>query len=283
MLSRLDYRVLGLKNARSLLLNIGTERMVGTIEPPIGWLIFNNPERRNAVSLDMWEAIPAILEKFANDSRIRAVVVTGAGERAFVSGADISQFDKLRSSPEENDRYAAISSGARAALRDFPKPTIAMIRGYCIGGGMAVALACDLRLASEDAKFGIPAARLGLGYGFSGVQRLVSVIGPAFAKEMLFTARHFSAQEALRIGLVNAVTPSEELEKTARSYAEMISANAPLTVRAAKLSVEQALLDPEKRRTQDVADAIRACFASEDYAEGRAAFRERRKPVFKGR
>jgi enoyl-CoA hydratase len=260
-----------------------TEKLIARKEGSIGWVIFNNPERRNALSIDMWQGIPVLLEGFENDPEVRVLMFAGAGDKAFVSGADISQFENQRASAEADDRYSAITDAALAALERLAKPSIAMIRGFCIGGGLAVALSCDLRIAADDAKFGIPAARLGLGYRFDGVKRLVDIVGPANASEVLFTARHVDASDALRMGLVNKVAAVSELENTARSYAAWISDNAPLTVRASKLAVREALTDPERRKLGELDAAIAACFQSEDFAEGRRAFLEKRKPHFSGK
>jgi enoyl-CoA hydratase/carnithine racemase len=262
---------------------IGTERLVGRKDGAIGWMTFNNPMRRNAVSVDMWQAIPGVLAAFEADPAIRVIVFTGAGDKAFVSGADISQFAEQRADREANEIYSAHSAEANRAMVRLTKPSIAMIRGYCIGGGMAVALTCDMRICSQDARFGIPAARLGLGYGYDGLKALADLVGPSFAKEILFTARQFDAAEALRIGLVNRVTSAEDLDTAVRDYAAMIARNAPLTVKAAKLAVREAMKDPERRQLDEVAKAVDACFQSQDYAEGRTAFMEKRDPVFQGR
>ena len=263
-------------------MDIGVEKLIGRKDGQIGWMIFNNPERRNAVSLDMWAAIPDVLSAFEADPEVRVVVFTGAGDKAFVSGADISQFEAERSDSTAEARYSGASAKANAAMAGLSKPTIAMIRGYCIGGGMAVALTCDLRICEEGSRFAIPAARLGLGYGFAGVRALIDLVGPAIAKEIFFTARQFSADEALRVGLVNRVTSPGELEPLVREYAAMIAANAPLTVRAAKMAAREALRDPDKRRIAEVEAAVAACFDSADFKEGRTAFMEKRKPVFRG-
>jgi enoyl-CoA hydratase/carnithine racemase len=257
--------------------------MLSRKEAGVGIVTFNSPERHNAVSLDMWEATTRILDDFAADDEVRAVVLTGAGGKAFVSGADISKFASERASLEATRAYDVTTAAAFSSIYEFPKPTIAMIRGYCIGGGMAVALTCDMRVCSEDARFGIPAARLGLGYGFDGLKALADLVGPSFAKEILFTARQFDAHEALRIGLVNKVTPAGELEAAVREYAAMIGRNAPLTVKAAKMAVREAMKDPDRRQLDEVTKAVDACFQSEDYAEGRTAFMEKRDPVFQGR
>ena len=258
-----------------------TERLIEKREGAVGWLIFNNPERRNAISLDMWQGIPSVLEDFEKDSNIRVVVLAGAGDKAFVSGADISQFEKQRSSEEAVKRYEEIGEAAQAKLAAFEKPMIAMIRGYCLGGGLNIANSCDLRIAAEDARFGIPAAKMGLGYRASSMKKLVDTVGAPFAREIMITARQFSAAEAKAMGLVHKVVPVAELEKTVREYTDLIAANAPLTMRAAKRIIREV-----SKQDYDAAacDAwVKECFASEDYAEGRRAFMEKRKPQFRGR
>ena len=258
-----------------------TERLIEKREGAVGWLIFNNPERRNAVSLDMWQAIPSALEDFEKDAAIRVVVLAGAGDKAFVSGADISQFEKQRSSEEAVKRYEEVGEAAQAKLAAFEKPMIAMIRGYCLGGGLNIANSCDLRIAAEDARFGIPAAKMGLGYRASSMQKLVDTVGAPFAREIMITARQFSAAEALRMGLVHHVVAVSELEPFTKKFCDDIAANAPLTMRAAKRIIREV-----SKKDYDAAacDAwVKECFASEDYAEGRRAFMEKRKPQFRGR
>jgi enoyl-CoA hydratase/carnithine racemase len=245
-------------------------------------MIFNNPARRNAVSLDMWEAIPAILDNYERDPEIRVIVLAGAGEKAFVSGADISEFEQRRSTAEAVRHYDAISDRGNKAIHGARKPTIAMIRGWCVGGGVAIAIACDLRIAAEDAQFSVPAARLGLGYSMSGVKRLMDVVGPSVTKDIFFTARKYPAAEAERIGLVNTVVPTAELESYVQRYAETIAANAPLTIATLKRTVTELLNDPAERDAATVQKMVESCFASEDYREGRTAFMEKRVPRFRG-
>jgi enoyl-CoA hydratase/carnithine racemase len=261
---------------------VKTEKMLSRKEGGVGYLIFNNPERHNAVSLDMWEAASGILADFAADKAIRVVVLTGAGGKAFVSGADISKFESERSSKEAIDRYNVSVDAANAAIYDFPKPTIAMIRGYCIGGGVGLALCCDLRICSDNSKFGVPAAKLGLGYGFKGIKKLVDIVGPSFAKEIFYTARQFTAAEAATMGLVNRVLPDAELEKYVKDYADTISVNAPLTVNSVKFIVGQTVKAESERNLKTCDELVARCFASKDYIEGRQAFMEKRKPQFSG-
>jgi len=255
--------------------------MIAETEGSIGWMTFNKPERRNAVSLDMWEAMPEILGRFENDPLIRVIVLKGAGDKAFVSGADISQFEKARSSEDANAYYDRISELASRALAECGKPTIAMIRGFCIGGGLAIAIGCDIRIASADSKFGIPAARLGVGYGAPGVKKLVSLVGPSYTKEIFFTARHFDAAEAQTMGLINRVVPGAGLEEYTRQYCAAIADNAPKTISTLKRTVTEILRGQEA--DWELCDSlVRECFASQDYIEGRRAFMEKRRPVFRG-
>src|SRR6476619_1367040 len=243
-----------------------TDKMLSRKEGKVGYLTFNNPERHNAVSLEMWEAASGFLEEFKNDKNIRVVVVTGAGGKAFISGADISKFEKERSTQEGVDRYNAAVDQANNAFYTFPKPTIAMIRGYCIDGS----------------KFGVPAAKLGLGYRYDGLKKLVDLVGPSFAKEIFFTARQFTAAEAQMMGLVNRVLPDGELESYVKDYAETSAANAPLTINSVKYIVGQAVTEESKRDLKKCEEMVQACFASNDYKEGRKAFMEKRKPAFTG-
>ena len=264
-------------------LDLPTDRMMARVEGAVGWMVFDNPDRRNAVSQEMWAAIPAILDHFEADPDVRVVVLRGAGGRAFVSGADISQFEEKRASAEAVALYDAISDVASKRLETCPKPTIAMIDGWCIGGGVGIAVSCDLRIASDTARFGVPAARLGLGYGMDGVAKLMALVGPSNTKEIFYTARHFTAAEALGMGLVNRVLPAAELEAYVATYCETIAANAPMTLRALKVTVEELNRGSAHVDRARAAALVRACFKSEDYIEGRRAFMEKRSPALKGR
>jgi enoyl-CoA hydratase/carnithine racemase len=257
--------------------------MIARKEGGIGWVVFNQPEKHNAVSYDMWIAVPRIVAAFEADPEVRVLVLTGAGERAFVSGADISEFDKRRSSEDSIKLYDAAGEAAHAALAGASKPTLCMIRGICYGGGVGIALQTDIRICSADAQFAVPAAKLGLGYRYAGIKRLVDIVGPAFAKEIFFSAGRFSAEDARVMGLVNRVLPAPELEGYVKKLATTIANNAPLTIKAAKLAINAAVEDPERRRMAEIDAAIKSCFASADYVEGRRAFMEKRPPVFRGR
>jgi enoyl-CoA hydratase/carnithine racemase len=264
-------------------MDTGTERLIAKVEGGIGWIIFNNPARHNAISLTMAEALGRVVDAFAADPAVRVVIVTGAGERAFVSGADISEFAEKRATAAAIAHYDGTAEETSHRLEVLGKPTIAMIRGYCIGGGLDLALRCDLRIAAEDARFGVPAAKLGLGYSFTEVRRLAALVGPSFAKEIFFTGRQFDAAEALQMGLVNRVVAVAALDRTVRDYAETIIGNAPLTIAATKRCVAEVLNDPEDRDLAGCQAMVDACFASADYVEGRTAFMQKRRPVFQGR
>ena len=264
-------------------MQLNTEKMIARAEDGVGWMIFNNPERRNALGLEMQQAIPQILGEFADDDEIRVVVMTGAGGKAFVSGADISEFEQRRSSPEAIAEYDQIAADANRAYTTLGKPLIAMIQGFCMGGGLLTAMRADLRIASDDSQFGVPAARLGLGYGFGGVKALVDLIGPSQTREILLTGRRFPAEDAMRWGLVNRVVPVDELEITVNELAATIADNAPMTINAIRKSVDATLQDESRRDTAAIEQLVAECFASEDYREGRSAFMEKRRPVFKGR
>jgi enoyl-CoA hydratase len=259
-----------------------SEKIISRRESGIGHIVFNNPEKRNAVSLDMWETVGQVLEQFAADEDVRVVVLSGAGGKAFVSGADISKFESERSTAEASARYNAISSGTHKRLMGFPKPTIAQITGSCVGGGVGLAVCCDLRICGEGSRFGVPAAKLGVGYGFESLKRLVDLVGPSFAKEIFFTARLFSAAEAYEMGLVNRIVPDAQVEAYVADYARTITENAPLTVNSVKTIIGEVLKDPEDRDLARCKQLVDACFASQDYIEGRRAFMEKRRPQFMG-
>ncbi len=260
-----------------------SDRILVRRDGGVGHVVFNNPQKLNAMSLAMWEQLARTLEEFHADDAVRVVVLSGAGTKAFVAGADISRFENERASEEAVTRYNATVERTSVALREFPKPTIAMIRGYCIGGGLGIALCCDLRIATEESVFALPAAKLGLGYNHHGIKLFVDIVGPAFAKEVFFTARQFNAQEAHAMGLVNRVLPAAELESFVKAYTDAISANAPLTIAAGKFAVGEMSKDESKRDEARCAEMVQRCFASRDYEEGRRAFMEKRKPVFQGR
>lgn len=260
-----------------------TDKMLAHKEQHVGRIIFNNPARHNAVSLEMWQGLADAAQAFAADPEIRVVIVQGAGEKAFVSGADISEFEGQRDSAEATHHYDAVAAKGMQALKRLNKPTLALIQGFCIGGGLAVALNCDIRIASEASKFAVPAAKLGLGYEFEGVRKLVDVVGPSFAQEIFFTARQFTAPEALAMGLINRMVPVAELHDYVQNYADMIAGNAPLTVASIKTIVGEIVKDDALRDVGLCDRLVAACFDSEDFREGRTAFMAKRKPQFKGR
>ena len=260
----------------------GDARIRAEVEGQIGRLVFANPARRNAVSLDMWKAIPGAIAALESHPDVRVIVLRGDGDLAFVSGADISEFATVRKDAACARAYEASNAAAFAAIRRVGKPTIAMIRGFCLGGGMGMAVACDLRIAADDAVFGIPAARLGVGYPPDCMADVVAAVGPQRAKEMFFTARRLDAAEAREIGFLIAVHPVEALENETTDLALMIARNAPLTIRAAKAAIDAVVgghVGTERERLIALTDA---CFASADFAEGRTAFLEKREAKFHG-
>jgi len=260
-----------------------TERLEAWLDASTLHIRFNNPARHNALSVDMWEAIPPLLAQAEGDDRVRLVVFSGAGEKAFVSGADISQFEDMRAAREAVARYESIAEAALMGIFRCSKPTLSCIRGFCVGGGVNVAISCDLRIASSDSVFFIPAARLGLGYRHSAMKNLVDLIGPGAAKDLFFTGRRIHAEEARSLGLVSRVCAPEALPALLFEYTTALAANAPLTVRAAKAVIGELLKPAADFDAELCQKLIRGCFESDDYAEGRRAFMAKRKPVFTGK
>ncbi len=264
-------------------LKLETDWMLGHSEDGIGWMIFNHPERHNALALEMWQGISDILSHFAQDDSVRCVVMRGAGGKAFVSGADISEFDTKRSSAEQKEAYGKIAGHASRWLATFEKPLIALIEGYCIGGGLATALSADIRFASPDSTFAIPAAKLGLGYDYQGLAKLARIVGPARARDIMFSARFIEADEALDMGLINFIVDRESIEQEVVDYAHRIAGNAPLTVKAAKAAIDAWERGGREQDLNAVRMLVDECFDSSDYQEGRRAFKEKRTPDFSGR
>ena len=252
-------------------------------EKAVGWVIFSNPAKFNAVSHDMWAALPPSIAAFDADPEVRMIVITGDGDKAFISGADISQFEKSRGSAEAQAIYNRAVVEAYEAPLLCSKPVVAKIRGVCMGGGLGLAAACDVRIAAEDAVFRMPAARLGLGYNFTGISRFVQLLGQANTSDIFFSARKFDAADALSMGFVNRVVAVADLDREVDAYCELLSENAPLTMAAAKFAIRQTGLDASARDLEQVTRMIEACFSSEDYREGRKAFMEKRKPNFTGK
>ena len=258
-------------------------KMLAEVSDGVGLITFNQPEKRNAMSVAMWHGLAEILDAFAADDAIRAVVMTGAGTKAFVSGADISQFEQTRGDGNAQLEYERLTSAGRARLATFPKPVIAAIRGFCLGGGLGIAMQADLRIAGAGAMFGIPAAKLGIAYSFEMVERLISLVGQAHARMIIMTGDRLDAAEAQRIGLVNRIVADEDLTDTVLELAKTISANAPLSLRATKLTVNAVMAAESQRKRAEVDAAILACFDSADYREGRMAFMEKRPAKWQGR
>jgi enoyl-CoA hydratase/carnithine racemase len=259
-----------------------TDKIITEKTGDIARIIFNQPEKRNAVSLEMWIAVEEALTRFEADAEVRILILSGAGGKAFVSGADISKLESERASAEAVAHYNATTKRVYDMLEAFAKPTIAQIDGFCVGGGVALSLCCDLRICGAGSQFAVPAAKLGLGYGFPGIKRLVDVVGPSFAKEIFFTARRFDAEEARTMGLVNRVVEDGKVAEAAEETAKMIAANAPMTVGSVKFIVGQTVRPESERDLDECARRVQACFDSEDYIEGRRAFLEKRKPQFVG-
>jgi enoyl-CoA hydratase len=265
------------------LIDLGTSKVLARIDNGVGWITLNNPERRNAISLDMWGAMAIAATQFSASDDVRAVVLHGAGGKAFASGADISEFENNRANAQQKQAYAEVASRGHLALQSLGKPLLAMIQGFCVGGGLALALNADVRIASMGSSFAIPAARLGLGYEYAGVAALARLVGPSTAKDMLFSARFLDGQEALRLGLVNQLVRDDDLENAVREYAQRIAQNAPLTIAAVKAAVREFERYSDTEAASSIGALVNKCFDSEDYREGRSAFMEKRKPVFRGR
>lgn len=263
-------------------LKLPTEKIIAEVKDHIGWLIFNQPKKRNAISLEMWEVIPIIIEEFSKNKDVRIIVMKGEGGKAFVSGADISEFDEVRSTSEQVEYYEEASSLAKDSLSNLQKPLIAMIEGYCIGGGMGIALTADIRIASSESQFGVPAAKLGLGYGYDGIKELMNLVGPSYAKEIFFTGSRFSSEDAEKMGLINKIIKKNELYEYVEKFSSNIAYNAPLTVMASKAAINEGLKNFNEQNLDHIAELVDMCFKSEDYIEGRTAFMEKRKPNFKG-
>jgi enoyl-CoA hydratase/carnithine racemase len=258
-------------------------KILQSVSDGVGVITFNNPEKRNAMSLEMWEGLGSALIELRDNPDVRVVIMVGAGDKAFVSGADISQFEKTRHNAQASEEYSRRSAAQRALLADYPKPTIACIRGFCLGGGMQVAMLADIRFASDNSQFGIPAAKLGIAYGYDGLKHLISLVGPSWARLIMYTGMRIDSAEAVRIGLVDRVLPDAGLWDATMEVARTISGNAPLAIKAAKITIAQVLKD-ESHRDMDAVKAIgTACMDSEDFREGRTAFMEKRKPRFKGK
>ncbi len=249
----------------------------------VGFIIFSNQEKMNAMTFEMWANLPAAMQAFDADPAVRVIVVAGDGEKAFISGADISQFDKLRGTAEAQEQYNNAVLAAYAAPIACSKPVVASIRGYCFGGGLGFASSCDIRLCAEDAQFRMPAARLGLAYSPKGIARFISIIGPANTADIFFSARRFNSADALQMGFVSKVHGVNTLDAEVLAIAEGIAENAPLTIAASKFAIQQALAEHNQQDHARAMAMVDACFASEDYKEGRKAFAEKRTPIFKGK
>lgn len=257
-----------------------TSHIQAFVDGSTAWLVLNRPERRNALNAEMWGAIPALMNSLDEHPDVRVIVIRGAGPEAFAAGADITEFGDTRNDAEAAARYDRLNGEAFAAIRRAARPVIAMIQGFCIGGGLAIALACDLRIADSSALFALPPARLGLAYPLDGLRDLVATVGAAVAKELLFTARRIDAAEALRLGLISRLAADLDAE-TAKLCGD-IAAGAPLTITHAKRAIDLIAGRPGDVPEEEISRLAHQCFNSADYQEGRAAFLEKRKPRFSG-
>ncbi len=263
-------------------MKLSTQKILAENDGAVGRIILNNPERRNAISLDMWEGISEAFDQFSDDPEIRCIVMRGSGEKAFASGADISQFKERRSNADAAEEYARISMAGRQKMLQCEKPFIAEIRGFCMGGGLGIALAADIRIASEDSQFGVPAARLSIAYDRLNLGNLVALVGPSKAKEILLTAKRYSGIEAEKMGLINSCVPALDLVATVADITDRIAENAPLSMKASKLTINELMKDDSAFNSKLVDDLTRDCFDSKDYQRGQEAFLNKRKPIFVG-
>lgn len=252
------------------------------ISDSVGTVQLSNPAKLNALTVTMWRQLTEGMQRLDADTAVRVVVIEGDGAQAFAAGADLSEADFGRGNAAVHSEMVAASSQAYLAVQHCSKPVIAKIRGVCMGGGLGLAAACDLRVCSNDARFRMPAALLGLGYPLLGVQRFVEVMGAQATVDIFLTARTFDAEEALRIGLVSRVVGAGDIDDATNELARSVSEQAPLTLRALKLAVQASLVEPAQRNVEAVQAAIDACFASADLQEGTRAFQEKRKPRFAG-
>jgi enoyl-CoA hydratase/carnithine racemase len=262
-------------------MQLSTDKIIARSEGGVATLTFNNPEKRNALSLEMWAGLGEALESFDANSGVRVIVLRGAGGKAFISGADISQFEERRSTATKAADYSAITDKAWSALAETPKPVIAAIEGFCIGGGLAVAMKADIRIATRNSVFGVPAARLGIAYPTGAIRDLVNLVGPSEAKWILFTGRQIDAATAHRIGLINEVVEPGSLDEALSALTATLIDNAPLSMRASKAMVDQ--IARHSLDAKRLAELSTDCIESADFAEGRRAFMEKRKPRFSGR
>ncbi len=249
----------------------------------VGWIVFNQPAKRNAINGAMWRGIPAAMQQFDSDPAVRCVAFRGSGTEAFAAGADISEFEKLRSKRSAVADYDGLLDRVLHAIQDSRKPSLAMIHGFCLGGGLEIALACDLRYSGESGQFGIPAAKLGLAYNIEGHKRLLETVGHARAREIMFLGRRYPAADALAMGLVHKVLPDDELEVFVSGVTNTLSENAPLAIANSKTIVEEYVKSSGAPSRRKMAAAIARCANSGDYQEGRKAFMEKRKPRFTGK